>query len=96
MNQQSFKFFWPLEEQIPLDLDYTGCDTRPFITFLPGANSTGSITLTNYSNDYPSVLKIGSGKHNIEITPGVSFAVETKPNSVKQFFMKYLLGWIVK
>jgi hypothetical protein len=28
MNQLEFKFFWPLTEQIPLDLDYTNCDTR--------------------------------------------------------------------
>ena len=27
-NQLEFKFFWPLTEQIPLDLDFTGCDTK--------------------------------------------------------------------
>ena len=25
-RQIEIKFFWPLTEQIPLDLDYTGCD----------------------------------------------------------------------
>ena len=25
MNQLEFKFFWPLTEQIPLDLDYSDC-----------------------------------------------------------------------
>ena len=28
MNQLEIQFFWPLTEQIPLDLDYTNCDTR--------------------------------------------------------------------
>ena len=26
MQQLEIKFFWPLTEQIPLDLDYTGCE----------------------------------------------------------------------
>lgn len=26
MHQQEIKFFWPLTEQIPLDLDYTDCN----------------------------------------------------------------------
>ena len=29
MYQTQIEFFWPLTEQIPLDLDYTGCDTTP-------------------------------------------------------------------
>lgn len=32
MNQLEIEFFWPLTQQIPLDLDYRGCDTRPKIT----------------------------------------------------------------
>lgn len=27
-RQITIQFFWPLTEQIPLDLDYTKCDTR--------------------------------------------------------------------
>lgn len=26
MRQLEIQFFWPLTEQIPLDLDYTGCE----------------------------------------------------------------------
>jgi hypothetical protein len=44
MNQLEFKFFWPLTEQIPLDLDYSDCDP-PKLT-MPGTgiafgNTTG-------------------------------------------------------
>lgn len=38
MTQLEIKFFWPLTEQIPLDLDYTNC-TKPNI---------GSTTFPNY------------------------------------------------
>lgn len=30
MQQLEIQFFWPLTEQIPLDLDYTDCDIRKF------------------------------------------------------------------
>jgi hypothetical protein len=36
MNQLEIKFFWPLTEQIPLDLDYSNCE-RPKLTI----DSTG-------------------------------------------------------
>jgi hypothetical protein len=32
MHQLEIQFFWPLTEQIPLELDYECCDTRPKIT----------------------------------------------------------------
>lgn len=32
MYQQEIQFFWPLTEQIPLELDFTDCDTRRSIT----------------------------------------------------------------
>ena len=28
MQQLEIEFFWPLTEQIPLDLNYEGCDIR--------------------------------------------------------------------
>ena len=34
-SQLEIKFFWPLTEQIDLDLDYRGCDTRPKISASP-------------------------------------------------------------
>lgn len=30
MRQLEIQFFWPLTEQIPLDLDYTGCEKLKF------------------------------------------------------------------
>lgn len=53
MSQQEIKFFWPLTEQIPLALDYTGCE-RPKVECSVSATvplefypaTTGNITIT--------------------------------------------------
>lgn len=46
-TQLEIEFFWPLTEQIPLDLDYTGCHTRPHIsTTSPYVSTTLGITST--------------------------------------------------
>lgn len=45
-EQLEFKFFWPLTEQIPLDLDYTGCATKIFIA----SSLYGNITAVNIMN----------------------------------------------
>ena len=50
MHQLEIQFFWPLIEQIPLELNYEGCDTIPKITtsnllHCTGINATASTTL---------------------------------------------------
>lgn len=45
MTQLEIKFFWPLTEQIPLDLDYTNC-TKPNIV---GTTSLNKFILSNNS-----------------------------------------------
>ena len=37
------KYFWPLTEQIPLDLDYTGCET-PKLSVPASVNTNWGIT----------------------------------------------------
>jgi len=39
-EQLEFKFFWPLTEQIPLDLDYSSCSHRTTFTILDAGNIT--------------------------------------------------------
>ena len=45
MYQQEIKFFWPLTEQIPLDLDYTDCEKPSIAVTIDGTNN-GAITYT--------------------------------------------------
>ena len=46
MQQLQLQFFWPLTEQIPLDLDYTGCET-PKLS-VPVSGTYYSIENTNW------------------------------------------------
>ena len=54
MYQQEIQFFWPLTEQIPLDLNYDECEkpklTTPIdtngITYTVGAWDTGTVCIT--------------------------------------------------
>ena len=52
MRQSEIVYFWPLTEQIPLELDYTDCN-KPQLTMPLGTNTilianggTGSTTIT--------------------------------------------------
>jgi hypothetical protein len=46
MTQQlQFEFFWPLTEQIPLELDYTDCD-RPKLA-MPNNVTSGQFIISN-------------------------------------------------
>jgi hypothetical protein len=59
--QLEFKFFFPLTEQIPLDLDYTECDSRQTSPFIVSYGGTGD-----------PLLGIGTHQHNWVLSQGVS------------------------
>lgn len=42
MYQQEIQFFWPLTEQIPLDLDFSNCQSIKVSYSVGGAGGTGS------------------------------------------------------
>ena len=46
-NQLEFKFFWPLTEQIPLDLDFTGCDKPKIYSTVIGVGTSTGFTIAN-------------------------------------------------
>ena len=47
MNQLQIEFFWPLTEQIPLDLDYSLCKPKTFTASTSlGIGSSGSFDLS--------------------------------------------------
>lgn len=71
MKQQEIQFFWPLTEQIPLELDYTGCG-RPKIEcsistavpyeFYPATTGNITITAANLQLDTQSTFIITKEK----------------------------------
>ncbi len=83
MYQQEIQFFWPLTEQIKLDLDFTECDKPKLYTTLPLIGGAG-FTLLSSGGDVNWSTRLG----NWEIPD------ETKqPSKFQKFMMKYFLGW---
>jgi hypothetical protein len=104
MQQLEISFFYPLTEQILLDLDFTSTEewiaewrkrqlntTAYSGTFL--IDGTGSISwsqpVTNSFVIRPTEKSVGSW----EITTGTFIYKPTKPNAVIRFMAKHLLGF---
>ena len=108
MTQIEIDYFWPLTEQITLDLDYTPCEEfirqKNSITTI-GATHGSYITSTNGDLSWTSVVtaKIDTSEFVFrpkcesvgkwEVTTDVYFLRPTKPNWLIRFFAKKLLGW---
>lgn len=89
MYQQEIQFFWPLTEQIPLDLDYSNC-VRPKIT-------------TSTIGPSSAVLSVAGGGVAWTTTSfrmqenETTMVVLKKPNFIRKFLFKMLgLKWEIK
>jgi hypothetical protein len=98
MKQQEIEFFWPLTEQIPLDLDYTECYYKSPV-YWNNVNSIGAIS----GSTTDSLAPVTTG-FQIRPTPvsagywgigGDSMQIhrEKKPNWLHRTFSKILIGW---
>ena len=84
--------FFPLTEQIPLDLDVEGCDTKPKITYLYGTVTDGITWSTVATNMAPqlTITPIDSvGELSIG---GINVGLEKKPTWLQRRLHK-LLGF---
>lgn len=94
MQQLEIKYFFPLTEQIALDLDYTGCDTRQVIstgfgTFCLNAVNTGT-TWATISKVEPSFCV------DIDELP-LTVLSKNKPNILRKYLYKILgVKWKAK
>jgi len=102
MQQLEIRFFWPLTEQMPLELDYTDCDKPKLWT-----TNSNSVTSGSY------LIGVGNGTISSTIAATPTFEIRKEPDSVgawqlydgfnvhrpekpKYFvrlFTKLLLGW---
>lgn len=82
MNQLEISFFWPLTEQVPLDLDYSNCEKPKF------SSGAGIIVGTNG----PYVLTTGAtstyalhvdGKVSMDADK-MTFRTSKKPNIIRK------------
>ena len=86
-QQLEIEFFWPLTEQIPLDLDYEGC-VKPQITHI---NLNGDFTGATYYNIVP--VNVGPGNLTID-AKSVKIKVDEKPNIIRRGLYSLLgLQW---
>lgn len=92
MIQQEIKFFWPLTEQIPLDLNYEGCE-KPKLT-TDTVIGTGGYTFNVWDNTGTVSITAASMQLDIDTT---TIKVREKPNLCRRTLYKCLgLKWEVK
>ena len=99
MQQQEIQFFWPLTEQIPLDLDYSSSikyqeeKQKQFIPFtisaIGGSWATGKSSIS-------STFEFKSNPESVgywEVSEHVHVWRENKPRWVVRIMSRFLLGW---
>ena len=104
-NQMQIEFFWPLTEQIELDLDYTRTYDYQFekSKFAIAAQSGQVLTIANgntsaiwMSTNDIQTAKLTVTSQGIE-TPEITFTLNKKPFIIKRLVYKFLgIKWKVK
>jgi len=106
MHQLEISFFYPLTEQIPLDLDFTSAEewiaewrkkqTIINYTYTGSLLTVNSGGTTSWSQPVTSSFVIKPSTKNVgkwEISDSMFVYRPTKPNAVIRFFAKHLLGF---
>jgi hypothetical protein len=84
MYQQEIQFFWPLTEQIKLDLDFTECDKPKLYTTIPISSGGTCLTLLSSNSDVTWSTRLGDWEIPNE---------KKQPSKLQKIMMKYFLGW---
>ena len=82
MQQLEIQYFFPLTEQIPLNLDYTECDKPKLWTTMPTIGGTNMVLMSTGSN-------VTWSTH----LNGWDIGTKQEPSKLRKFLMKYLVGW---
>ena len=85
MRQLEIEYFWPLTEQMPLDLDFTDCEKPKLSTFNIGPMISNGFLISNGStNSY-----ITTGKLSIDADSTI-IKVAEKPGILRRGLFKAL------
>ena len=92
MKQQEIQFFWPLTEQIPLELDYSGCE-KPQITCSVSASSDYTV----WENPNPiGNITVTAGNLQID-TESTVILTKQKPPMYRRVLYKLMgVKWSLK
>jgi hypothetical protein len=83
MQQLEIQYFFPLTEQIPLDLDYTECDKPKLWTTLSVNSGITGLTFATADSNVTWSTQIN----------GWDIGTKQEPSKLRKFLMKYLIGW---
>lgn len=95
MQQLEIQYFFPLTEQIPLDLDYTQLEKPKLFTTGTLLDGNGRVSLSNTSwanttiQFRPSNESVGYWK----VGEGLQMHNKKKPNWLHQQMTKIFFGW---
>jgi hypothetical protein len=81
MQQLEIEYFFPLTEQIPLDLDYTDC-AKPKLW-----------TTIDYGGTGMTLMSTGSNVTWSTQLNGWDIGTKQEPSKLRKFLMNYLIGW---
>jgi hypothetical protein len=82
MHQVEIQFFYPLTEQVPLDLDYSNCEKPKLSTII----TTGSSCVMNAGSTYTTQI-IGNFQIDADKT---TFKTTKKPNLIRKALFKIM------
>jgi len=87
MIQTEIKFFWPLTEQLELDLDYTDCE-KPKIT-----TPINTVTYTLYDSNTTGTTTLTASNMTIDIGT-TTFKVDKEPPLYRKFLYRLMnINW---
>ena len=86
MRQLDIEFFWPLSEQIPLDLDYYECE-KPKYSYTHPLSGTFLISNGGISGTTSNYLSAGNLFVDVDSTV---FKMTNKPNIVRRMLLSTL------
>ena len=87
MKQLDIEYFWPLTQQVLLDLDFTECDKPKLSTFNTGTLINSGAYL--FSNGATTAYSITSSKLSIDVDSTI-IKVSEKPNILRRGLFKAL------
>lgn len=81
MQQLEINFFWPLTEQVPLDLDYSNCEQPKLYSNLLINSGIGNISLMNTNSNWTT--------YHIDVDNVVA-KTSKKPNIIRKTLFKIM------
>jgi hypothetical protein len=100
MQQLEIEFFWPLTEQIPLDLDYTECDKPKLYYTIPNGGTLGQVLMSGGTGltwaTPPQTIAFMPTNDSVgywKVGEGLQMHNKKRPNWLNQIMTKIFFGW---